>query len=135
MTRLKPNTTIGAGIALIALWIAVSAATSSAVSEMYSECCAKCHGEQGRGDGPYADTLKDRPRNFTDCKTMAAISDETAFKAIKEGGMAVGLGAGMPSWGPTLTDEEIRSLLKYVRQFCVAKNLSPKPTIHQNTID
>jgi mono/diheme cytochrome c family protein len=135
MTRLKPNTTISAGIALITLWITVSAATSSAVSAMYSECCAKCHGEQGRGDGPYADTLKDRPRNFTDCKTMAAISDETALKAIKEGGMAVGLGDSMPSWGPSLTDEEIRSLLKYVRQFCVAQNSSPKPTMRPNTID
>ena len=120
---------------LIALWITVSAATSSAVSEMYSECCAKCHGEQGRGDGPYADTLKDRPRNFTDCKTMAAISDETAFKAIKEGGIAVGLGDGMPSWGQSLTDEEIRSLLKYVRQFCVAQSSSSKQTIHSNTIE
>jgi hypothetical protein len=93
------------------------------------------NGEEGRDDGPYADTLKDRPRNFSDCKTVAVISDETAFKAIKEGGMAVGLGDGMPSWGPSLTDEEIHSLLKYVRQFCVAQNSSPKPTMRPNTID
>jgi len=133
MMQCKPSTTTGVGIALIALWIIASAANSSAVSEMYSQCCANCHGEKGRGDGPYADNLKDRPRNFTDCKTMTAISDDTLFKAIKEGGMAVGLGGSMPSWGATLTDQEIRSLMKYVRGFCLARETPSKQIAVQGT--
>jgi mono/diheme cytochrome c family protein len=121
MIRRRRNTAIRAATALIALWvIAASAGPPGAVSEMYAQCCAACHGEHGRGDGPSADTLGDRPRNFTDCKTMAAIPDGTLFKAIKEGGMAVGLGGSMPSWGATLSDQEIRSLISYVRGFCPA---------------
>jgi mono/diheme cytochrome c family protein len=123
MIQQKPSRLVRIGTALIALWvIAASADPPVAVSDIYSQCCAKCHGETGHGDGPYADTLKDRPRNFTDCKTMNAIPNETLFKVIKAGGAAVGLNGGMPSWGEVLTDQEIRSILKYVRGFCAAKN-------------
>ena len=80
--------------------------------------CARCHGDAGHGDGSDGATLKAHPRNFTDCATMAKISDPTMFKAIKEGGASVGLSDEMPAWGSSLGDDDIHSLMKFIRHFC-----------------
>lgn len=119
--RLRLGLVVNAFVALSMAWTLAVYANVVSPSELYLECCAKCHGETGHGDGPSADGLAVKPRNFTDCPTMASISDETAFKAIKMGGLSVGLSGGMPSWGEALTDEQIRMLITYVRQFCVAQ--------------
>lgn len=87
-------------------------------ADQYTVYCAKCHGPGGHGDGANASTLKTRPRNFSDCATMKAISDDTMFKAIKEGGASVNLPGDMPPWGQAFDDGEIKGLVKYVRAFC-----------------
>ncbi len=73
--------------------------------------CYKCHGEDGKGDGPAAATLHTPPRNYTDCAKMSKISDDTLFKAIKNGGASVGLSGEMPSWSAGLDDSEIHGLV------------------------
>jgi len=47
---------------------------------------------------------------------MRALSDDFLFQIIKHGGSSFGK-PGMPSFGFHLTDEEIRSLVAYVRTF------------------
>ncbi len=84
----------------------------------YTTFCVKCHGVSGQGNGPAAATLHTKPRNYTDCATMAKISDDTLFKAIKDGGASVGLSGEMPSWSKGFDDDEIRGLVAYVRTFC-----------------
>lgn len=84
----------------------------------YKVYCSRCHGDTGHGDGADAATLKTRPRDFTDCAAMSKISDDTMFKAIKEGGAAVGLPEDMPSWAAGLSDDDIRAVMKYVRHLC-----------------
>jgi cytochrome c553 len=80
--------------------------------------CARCHGFVGRGDGADAGTLKTPPRDFTDCKLMRTIPDNTMFTAIRDGGTAVNLPNDMPSWSAGLSDDQIRTLMKYIRGFC-----------------
>jgi cytochrome c553 len=80
--------------------------------------CSRCHGENGKGDGPDAATLKTHPRNFTDCGKMATISDATMFQAIKNGGASVNLSSDMPAWSAGLDDDQIHDLMKYIRGFC-----------------
>jgi mono/diheme cytochrome c family protein len=41
------------------------------------------------------------------------------FMAIKNGGASIGLSSGMPAWGNTLSDPEIREMIHYLRQFCL----------------
>jgi len=84
----------------------------------YKLYCARCHGDEGHGDGPDGATLKTHPRDFTDCATMAKISDDTMFKAIKDGGASVGLSSDMPAWSSGLEDDTIHNLVKYIRGFC-----------------
>jgi len=84
----------------------------------YKIYCSRCHGDEGHGDGPDAATLTAHPRNFTDCAAMAKIPNDTLFKAIKDGGAAVGISGEMPSWGTGLSGEDIKGMIKYVRHFC-----------------
>ena len=97
---------------------AAAAGHDDSVSEQYTIYCAKCHGPSGHGDGANASTLKTRPRDFADCATMKKISDDTMFKAIKNGGAAVSLPGDMPPWGQAFDDSEIKGLVAYVRTFC-----------------
>lgn len=86
--------------------------------ENYQSYCAKCHGEQGKGDGPGAAMLKPKPRDYTDCKVMQNKKDEELIKVISDGGESIGMSADMQPWGGTLSADEIRDLVKFVRGFC-----------------
>jgi cytochrome c553 len=90
----------------------------AAAKDNYTTFCVKCHGATGQGNGPAAATLHTKPRNYTDCATMSKITDDTLFKAIKDGGASVGLSAEMPSWSKGFDDDEIHGLVAYVRTFC-----------------
>jgi mono/diheme cytochrome c family protein len=104
---------------LIAAWAAPSiAADMAAAKQNYQTFCVKCHGPEGKGDGPGAAALKTKPRNFNDCARMKSITDDTLFKVIKNGGAANGLSADMPSWSQGFEDDEIHGLVDYVRAFC-----------------
>ena len=90
----------------------------------YKIYCARCHGAEGHGDGADAGTLTAHPRDFSDGVAMGKITDDTMFKAIKDGGAAVGVSGDMPAWGAGLSDDEIHAVMKYVRHFG-PKRLSP----------
>jgi len=85
---------------------------------LFTELCLVCHGVGGKGDGLSAQGLEPKPADFTNCKAMAKDSDEVLFKIIKGGGQNVGRSTVMPSWGDSLSDGQIRDLVKYVRGFC-----------------
>ena len=94
------------------------AADLAATKKEFVRFCAKCHGNEGKGDGPQADALTTKPRDFTDCARMKTISDDTIFTAIKEGGEAVHLSKDMPAWKDGMEDDEIHDLVAYVRSLC-----------------
>ena len=105
---------------VLALGVAVPAVAGdpAAMKQEFNRFCSKCHGTGGKGDGPQADALTTKPRDFTDCTRMKGITDDVAFKAIKEGGESVGLSKDMPAWKDGMDDDEIRNLVAYVRTFC-----------------
>jgi mono/diheme cytochrome c family protein len=88
------------------------------VRENYQSYCVKCHGEQGKGDGPGSALLKPKPRDFADCANMLKRKDDELFKVISEGGESIGMSADMQEWGGTLSEAEIHDLVKFVRTFC-----------------
>jgi cytochrome c553 len=101
--------------------MAASPAWTDSAEENYTAYCARCHGENGHGDGPSVATLKTKPQSFDDCAQMRKLSDETMFNAIKGGGASVGLPGDMPDWSTDLSDDEIHDLTKFVRAFCKKK--------------
>jgi cytochrome c oxidase cbb3-type subunit 3 len=108
-----------AACAIIACaFVPVRAADMAAAKQNYDTFCMKCHGAEGKGDGPAAATLATNPRNFTDCGTMGKIDDNTMFNVIKNGGASVGLSKDMQSWSAGFGDDEIHDLVAYVKTFC-----------------
>lgn len=93
----------------------VAGAGAQQPEALYKQLCASCHGPDGKGSGPAAAALPVKPADHTNAAVMGKISDAELFKAIKEGGQAVGKSAAMPPWGGTLKDEQIRALVAHVR--------------------
>jgi cytochrome c553 len=94
---------------------------ADSAQDNYTAFCAKCHGQEGHGDGPSAASLATKARDFQDCAVMSKISDDTMFKVIKGGATAVGLPGDMPSWGDALSDPEIHDLVVFIHTFCKKK--------------
>jgi len=98
---------------------------------VYAVRCVGCHGADGKGDGPAAELLRPRPRDFTAGKykirsvmgTLA--SDQDLFRVITEGMP----GTSMPSWR-VLPERERWALVAYVKTFAdgyKSAKLEPAP--------
>ena len=101
------------------LWASVTAAGQipTEPDEMYGAFCAVCHAEDGSGrvDNPALDA---EPMDFADCAVATPEPDGDWDLVITNGGPAAGLSAEMPSYGDTLTEGQIQSLIGYLRGFC-----------------
>jgi mono/diheme cytochrome c family protein len=80
---------------------------------LYLGLCATCHGPDGRGSWRAALFLV-RPGNLSNAATIDARSDQYLFDLIKHGGAPIGR-PGMPAFGSTLTDDDSREIVRYVR--------------------
>jgi len=83
--------------------------------------CAPCHGSQGDGKGPLAESLAKPPRDHTDAKYMSTRTDEQLIKVVTDGGAASGFDEGMPPFSTILSNGEIKGVVAYVRQLCNCK--------------
>ncbi len=91
--------------------------------DTYQFYCAQCHGVKGKGNGINAPFLTVPPRDHTKASYLETRSDEQLFTAIKHGGLSVGRAPCMPSWGNTLDDTLIQSLVRYIRELCQCEAL------------
>jgi mono/diheme cytochrome c family protein/plastocyanin len=99
--------------------------------KLFAQNCAACHGENGGGDGVFADDLaeagaasmenmsgsmemsRQAPVDFTDPKRMLGASPALLEGKILRGGM----GTGMPMWGSIFTEGQIWDLVSYIYSF------------------
>ncbi len=79
-----------------------------------------CHGASGKGDGPGARLTGQRIPDFTDSQAMRRTTDQFLFEIIQKGGSQFGRSNAMPGWGIQLTDDQIRSLVRYIRALAQA---------------
>lgn len=98
--------------------------------EVFVDSCVPCHGEQGRGDGPRASPQQPAPPRFVseaqpapadyhDPLLMDRFSDDFLLALIKYGRVGATEIAGfdtMQPYGHILSDEEIWSVVRYVRR-------------------
>ena len=94
----------------------------AAGKQIYRDSCWYCHGKVGDGNGPAADFLDPRPRDFTagmykirTTKTGELPTDEDLFRIISKGIP----GTAMPRWELTLSEEERWKVLQYIKTFAV----------------
>jgi len=97
--------------------------------ELYQHRCQSCHGEQGAGDGPAAEHMYPKPRDFTlalfKYKTSPGTElplDDDLFNTIKNGLT----GTGMPGWASLLSDKQMRSLIPVIKSFDITAAWAPE---------
>jgi mono/diheme cytochrome c family protein len=112
-------------------------APSSEMREIFEDACAVCHGKGGRGDGERATAKQPAPKyfvsdgqpapmNLTDPELMARFDDEFLFSLIKKGRIGSIVEDGfdtMQGYGNVLSDREIWSVIRYIREAFVKPNL------------
>ena len=101
---------------LIAALIAIPALalTAADAKATYEKECAKCHGTDGKGETKMG--KKVGCKDYTTAKVQAEVTDEKAFKAIKEGYKDKdGKQQMKPAEG--LSDADIKALVAYMRTF------------------
>ena len=113
-------------VALIAVPGAALAGSPSPINKdllekgkkVYFKRCVWCHGVEGGGDGPSADRLFTRPRNFiqgtfkirwTDSGELPL--DINLVNTVKNGLQ----GSAMPAWGEFLSEDEILAVVQFVK--------------------
>jgi cytochrome c553 len=104
-------------IILLAATLAFAAAiTASAadVKENWEKTCTKCHGPDGKGQTKMGQKLG--VKDYSDAKVQAALKDDEAFKAVKEG-LKSDDGKTLMKPAEGLSDDEIKALIAQVRTF------------------
>lgn len=93
----------------------------SAGKRLYQVYCVQCHGVGGDGYGINVADMEVLPKDHTDTKEMQSRTDKDLFKAIKHGGKAIDKSVLMPNWDGNLSDQQIESLVRYLRTVCCEK--------------
>ena len=81
----------------------------------YKEHCAKCHGEDGKGQTKMGQKLG--AKNYTDAKVQAELKDADALKALKEGYKDKKTDKLVMKPVEGLNDQELKDLVAYMRKF------------------
>ncbi len=80
--------------------------------QVFTTNCIGCHGLTGDGKGPATYFISNpAPRNFTDASVQLYFSDGELYDAILFGVD----GTAMPSWGDTLTVNDIWDTVNFIR--------------------
>jgi mono/diheme cytochrome c family protein len=79
---------------------------------VYTDNCAKCHGDDGKGQTKMGQKLG--ARDYTDAAVQASFTDEQAFKSIKEGMKKDDKTLMKPS---ELSADDIKASVTYMRTF------------------
>ena len=101
---------------IIAILVALASRALAAEPDgarIYHERCSGCHGEQGLGDGPAADALVPRPKNFRESRDRTLEQIVAFVKKGKTGTM-------MPPFDGVLTDAEMDAVSRVVQRFAAA---------------
>jgi mono/diheme cytochrome c family protein len=102
-------------------------ATPGSGKDLYRAHCASCHGVNGKGDGPVADSMRMRPTDLT----LLSQNNGGKFPEFRLRKMLGGVddlpahgGKQMPVWGPLLTGASpnnarnsvvVRNLIAYLQ--------------------
>lgn len=93
---------------------ALVAAYAGNAKENWDKSCAKCHGQDGKGQTKIGQKLD--IKDFTDAKVQGELKDDEAFKAIKDG-IRDKEGRLRMKAAEGLSDDEIKALVQYVHDF------------------
>lgn len=103
---------LGLGAGLLISSFMLQAGPSPDGADLFQKKCSMCHGADGKG----YPALK--TPDFTDPKVQASLKDKEIIETIKNGKK----GTAMPSFADKLSDEQINSLVTYIRSLGGSKS-------------
>jgi len=101
-------------LSVAALLLTAFTANAADAKDTWTKSCAKCHGEDGKGQTKMGQKLG--IKDYTDAKVQAELKDEAAFKAIKEG-LKDKDDKVLMKPAEDLSDAEIKGLVAHLRAF------------------
>ncbi len=86
-------------------------------ARIFASNCARCHGKQGKGDGPDLVKLQSAvsPDDWTDKQSNQELTDTFIVSMITKGGKANGKSRIMPAFSGKLGAQDVQDLLAFVR--------------------
>src|SRR5208283_3838295 len=105
-------------LALLAIPAALALAFSTSAlaadgKAVYSDNCAKCHGDDGKGQTKMGQ--KTGARDYTDAKVQASFTDAEGVKSVKEG-LKKDDKTLMKAY-TDLSDDDAKAVIAYMRTF------------------
>lgn len=94
-------------IVVSGLFLAVAGARAEDTAALYKAKCAACHGPDGKGDTAAGKKLGVKDFHSPE---VAKMSDAELFDITKKGKDK------MPAYDKKLTDDQIKDLIKYIRE-------------------
>jgi mono/diheme cytochrome c family protein len=88
---------------------------------LFTTYCATCHGTSGKGDGPFAASLRKRPADLTQLAkhNEGSFPTDRVMKSVDGRDAAVAHGSDMPVWGDafsrTKEDNDPESVQRKIR--------------------
>ena len=101
-------------ISIAIITLAALTARAEDAKALYENSCAKCHGSDGKGDTKMGKKLG--AKDYTDAKVQAALTDDAAAKAIKEG-LKDSDGKSLMKATEGVSDSDVKGLVAYMRTF------------------
>ena len=80
--------------------------------DIFYKHCKACHGDKGNGKTFAANVLNPPPKNFTSEKIKKELTEERMIHSVTKGRK----GTAMMPWESNLTEQEIRSVVHYIRK-------------------
>jgi len=107
-------------LATLAHYLQAPAGVAAEGRSLFMHHCAACHGNRGKGDGPFSARIAAMPnhpvvRDLTDASYMSGLTDEKLYATISLGGGHFKKAVQMPGWNLTMTPAQMKNLVAYVR--------------------
>lgn len=99
---------------------AAAAPPTAKGKEIYARDCSMCHGDTGNGQSDLAKDMQLTLKDWTDPKSLSGMTDAQLFDMIRKGKDKM-----PPEDSGRAKDEEIKSIILYIRDFSKNPPASP----------
>jgi mono/diheme cytochrome c family protein len=106
-----------AALVLVSSGVLVAGDSMGPGARIFAANCARCHGKEGKGDGPDLVKLQSAvsPDDWTDKQSNQELTDTFILAMITKGGKANGKSRMMPAFGDKLNAQQVQDLLAFIR--------------------
>ena len=92
---------------------------------LYAKWCSSCHGADARGVSKGMTHLAVPAADLASCPNSSSETEEQWVGIVRSGGDAYGLSMDMPAFGEAASEDQLVSIIRYVRSLCTNKAWPP----------